>query len=93
MARRKKIEGPPERIDPRPIREIEREAFDRFTGGRNELGWRAWGRDPEDNAAVMVCETAGPVLAMGPTIRTTYVKITNRGMIWYEPRLRLADVV
>lgn len=88
---RKKIEGPPEKIDPRPIEEIEREVLDRVQNGPggNPLGWAPWGRDPEDGAAVLYCVTDGPVLAKGPTKRVSYMKITNRGLIHYEPKLKL----
>lgn len=85
-----KIEGAPVIVDPRPIREIEVECFERFTGGHNFLGWRPWGRD-EEGTAVLYCETRGPVQDGHPTTKVQKVKITKEGLVYLRAEYHPAD--
>lgn len=74
-----KIEGPPTIVDPRPIKEIELEVFERFTGGRNPMGWKAWGRD-EDGTAMLYCVQPGRIRGE-PVMLLHLVKITKEGLV------------
>lgn len=85
-----KIEGAPVITDTRPIAEIEREVFERMTGGHNFLGWRPWGRD-EDGRAVMYCETRGPLDDGHETTKVQKVTITQQGMIYSRPEYHCVD--
>lgn len=82
---RKPIEGPPERVDPRPIAEIEAEVLERLNRrNANPLGWTPAGRDPADGMAILRRSGKGPVIADRQTIKISYIKITNRGLIYVD---------
>lgn len=82
---RKPIEGPPERVDPRPIAEIEAEVLARLQKPNgNPLGWTPAGRDPADGAAILRRSGKGPVVADRQTIKLSYIKITNKGLVYVD---------
>jgi hypothetical protein len=85
MSRPKKIEGAPVVVDPRDIKEIERECFERFTGGHNFLNWHAAGRD-EDGVAMLRCIGRGPIQDGKPTKKIQEVKITKEGLVYMHPK-------
>lgn len=86
MAKLKRIEGAPVIVDPRPIAEIEREVYERATGGHNFLGWRAHGRD-EDGHAVLACTVKGPTVEGVQMRKTQKVAITQEGLVYLRPEI------
>lgn len=82
---RKPIAGPPERYDPRPLAEIEAEVLARLAKPNgNPLGWTPAGRDPADGKAILRRSGKGPKIGDRQSIKISYIKITNSGLIHAE---------